>query len=212
MKDFPMFTTEHGIASLVLKQIPYNGCAYITLQDSLQPQRLLHECCDFCKAAGAEHIYASGHNCLENYQLHTEILLKRCLRDRIADTDAVLIPVQAATLEKFRKLYNDAMNPIANASYMSGIDAGKILAKAKGYFVYREKTLIGIGVAGEERIDALVSMVPGCGKDVLFALNRILTGPYVEVEVASSNIRAVRLYDKLGFETVHKLSKWYKII
>ena len=41
MKDFPVFTTEYGVASLILKEIPYQGTAYITLQDSLEPEKLL---------------------------------------------------------------------------------------------------------------------------------------------------------------------------
>ena len=212
MKDFPIFTTEHGVASLVLKQIPYNAAAYITLHDTLQPEKLLDDCCAFCKAAGAESIYASGHDYLVKYQLHTVILLKRCMRERLADTDAVLIPIQEAMLDEFRKLYNDAMKVVSNASCMSVVDAKKILAKGNGYLVYRGTTLIGIGIAGGERIDAIVSTRPGCGKDVLFALNRVLSGPYAEVEVASSNVRAVRLYDKLGFQTICELSRWYKII
>ena len=211
MKDFPIFTTEYGVASLVLKQIPYNASAYITLQDSLQPECLLRECCDFCKTVGAEHIYASGHSCLENYQLHTKILLMRCLREQLADTEAILIPIQKRNLEQFRKIYNDVMKPIANASHMSRIDAEQIFVKENGYFVYRKNELIGIGVAEGNRINAIVSVVPGCGKDIILALNRVLSGLYVEIEVASSNTRAVRLYDKLGFQTVCELSKWYKI-
>jgi hypothetical protein len=35
MRDIPMFTTEYGVASLVLKEIPYQAAAYITIQDSL---------------------------------------------------------------------------------------------------------------------------------------------------------------------------------
>lgn len=211
MKDFPIFTTEYGVASLVLKQIPYNASAYITLQDSLQPESLLRECCDFCRAVGAEHIYASGHSCLQNYQVHTMMFLMQCLREKLADTDAILIPVQKETLEQFRKIYNDAMKSVANASYMSVVDAEQILFKENGYFVYRENTLIGIGVAEGKRIDAIVSVVPGCGKDVLLALNRVLSGQHVEIEVASSNTRAVRLYQKLGFQTIGELSRWYKI-
>ena len=49
MKDFPVFTTEHGVASLVLKEIPYQGAAYITLRDSLEPELLLEDCLQFCR-------------------------------------------------------------------------------------------------------------------------------------------------------------------
>ena len=211
MKDLPVFTTDHGVASLGLKQIPYNATAYITLHDSLQTEKLIKECCDFCIAAGAESVYASGHDCFKDYPLHTAILLKQCLRKRLADTDADLIPVQAATLEDFRNLYNDAMKAVHNASFVSTVDAKKILEEGNGYFVYRETKLIGIGVAAGKRIEAIVSVMPGCGEDVLFALNRVLIGPYAEVEVASTNTRALRLYDRLGFETVSVLSEWYKI-
>ena len=41
MKDFPVFTTEYGIASLVLKEIPYKEEGYITLRASDTPEELL---------------------------------------------------------------------------------------------------------------------------------------------------------------------------
>ena len=69
MRDFPMFTTENGIASLILKQIPYWGSAYIRIQDSKEPEMLLAECVDFCHCAGAQKIYATGHSVLEKYPL-----------------------------------------------------------------------------------------------------------------------------------------------
>jgi len=211
MKDIPIFSTEHGVAGLVLKQIPYNGCAYITIHDSLEPKELLLECCNFCRLAGAGNVYATGHKCLEEFPLHTKILLKCCGRENFGDTDAILVPVQTATLEQFRKIYNDAMKMVANASYMSATEAEEILSIQKGYFVYQRETIIGIGAAGGDRIDAIVAVIPGCGRDVLLALNRVLTGAYAEVEVASTNVRAMRLYDKLGFKTISEISTWYKI-
>ena len=41
MRDFPMFTTEYGVASLVLREIPYREEAYITILSSEQPEELL---------------------------------------------------------------------------------------------------------------------------------------------------------------------------
>ena len=40
MKDFPMFTTDFGVASLILKEVPYQGCSYIIIRDALQPEEL----------------------------------------------------------------------------------------------------------------------------------------------------------------------------
>ena len=61
MKDFPMFDTEFGIASLVLKEIPYKGEAYILLREVWDAEQLLAECVSFCRMAGAEKIFATGH-------------------------------------------------------------------------------------------------------------------------------------------------------
>lgn len=211
MKDFPIFTTQFGVASLTLKQIPYTGSAYIAIQDSTEPLELLKECCDFCRAAGAVSVFASGHSCLESYPLSTAVVLMRCLREQLADTDAALFPVQQETLKRFRDIYNDAMKHIPNAAYMTAADSEKVLKDGSGYFVHRDQELLGIGIAGGERIDAIVSSVPGCGRDVLLALNHALSGTCAEVEVAAANVRAVRLYEKLGFIRCRELSKWYKI-
>ncbi len=211
MKDFPIFHTQFGVASVVLSQIPYTGNGYITIQDSLDPLKLLRECSDFCRAAGAVSIYATGHSCLESYPLHTSIILMRCLREQLADTDAALFPVQKETLEKFRTIYNEAMKTVPNASYMTIASAENLLKAGNGYFVHEDEELLGIGIASGERIEAIVSLRPGCGREVLLALNHALSGACVEVEVATANIPAVSLYEKLGFVRSCELSKWYKI-
>ena len=50
MRDIPVFTTQYGVASLVLREIPYRQEAYISIQSSLQPEQLLEECIGFCRA------------------------------------------------------------------------------------------------------------------------------------------------------------------
>ena len=73
MKDFPIFTTENGAASLVLREIPYSQKAYIKLLDSQNPEALLNECRQFCTVVGAEYIYATGDAILEKYPIYTRI-------------------------------------------------------------------------------------------------------------------------------------------
>ena len=212
MRDFPLFTTDSGVASIVLKQVPYDGSAYITIQDSAEPDRLLEECCEFCKAVGAKSVYASGHDCLKVYPLHTAVVLMRCLREQLEETNAALFPVQKETLKQFREIYNAAMKSVPNASYMTDADSKKFLEEGNGYFVHRDKEILGIGIAAGERISAIVSCVPGCGRDVLLALNHALSGTCVEVEVATKNTRAIHLYERLGFVCCREISSWYKII
>ena len=60
MRNIPVFTTEYGVGSLILREIPYRQEAYIRIQDTKEPEAFLGECVDFCKAAGAERIYGTG--------------------------------------------------------------------------------------------------------------------------------------------------------
>ena len=124
MKDFPFFTTQYGIASLVLKEIPYREEAYITLRD-VQPDMLaemLEECVSFCRMAGAEKIYASGHEGLETYPLHTAILKMRS--EVRVDPELVesLFPVTDATVTRWRNIYNEKMRAVDNAATMTAFD------------------------------------------------------------------------------------------
>ena len=147
MLDIPMFTTENGAASLILKEIPYSEAAYIKIHSSQAPEALLEECVSFCRMAGAENIYASGHVILEKYPFHTAILEMCCPVGSIPETDAALFPLQDKTLEIWRELYNRRMKNVPNFSFMSVLDGKKLIAKGGGYFVHKSGELLGIGIA-----------------------------------------------------------------
>ena len=206
-----MFTTSNGVASLTLREIPYKKTAYIRLQDTLEPKALLDECCDFCRAVGAERVFATGHTILESFPFYTAIWAMQCCRDSIPDTDAALFPVQQQTLDQWRTLYNEHMRDIPNAQHMTNADAQKLLAKGNGYFIHRENDLLGIGIASGDRVDTVVAAFPGTGKDVLSALNYALSGEMVKLEVASENQRAIRFYEKMGFIRTDIVENWYQI-
>ena len=209
MRDFPIFTTENGVASLTLKEIPYTKSAYIKIQASAEPEKLLEECLDFCTVAGAEHIYGSDHPIFEKYPFHTSILKMQIPRESLDDTDAALFPVLEETVESWRKIYNERMTEVPNFSYMSASDAKKILECGTGYFVHRGDALLGIGIAGGDKIDAIASVVKGAGRDVVLALNHALSGEQAALEVASTNLKAMRLYDQMGFLISGEISRWF---
>ena len=56
MQNIPMFTGVHGMATLILKEIPVSGMAYVLVRSVWKDDLagLLAECRDFCRAAGAE--------------------------------------------------------------------------------------------------------------------------------------------------------------
>lgn len=211
MRDIPMFTTENGAASLTLSQIPYSGKAYIRLQATLEPAALLRECVDFCRCAGAESIYAAGHIFLEKFPVHTQILRMTCPLSALPETDAALIPVQETTLEQWRQLYNEKMLSVDNASYMTASDADRMLKRGDGYFVHRGESLLGIGTVKDGKIGAMAAITAGAGADVVAALCHSIFSDLVTLEVASTNIRAIRLYERLRFIKTGVISTWYKI-
>ena len=211
MRNIPFFTTNSGVAGLTLSEIPYKGIAYVTVQSAYDLELLLKECCDFCCAAGATSIYATGHKDLEKYPFHTDIIRMRRPLEGIAKTDAVASLITEIDLDQWRRLYNDRMYDISNAATMTYAKSLEILTARKGYFVYHNNTLIGLGVAAGTDIEAVISISRGKGRDVLLALCGVLCGAFVEVEVATENDRAIRLYERLGFAQHAQISRWYKI-
>ncbi len=212
MKDFPVFTTENGVGSLILKEIPYRQTAYIRIADSQSPAKFLTECVSFCRAVGAEHLYATGHEVLQEYPLHTTMLRMQVLREQLPDTDAALFPVTEQTLDQWLEIYNRRMQAVSNAAYMTARDGKDMLCRGEGYFIHRGDDLLGIGMVSDHRLEAVASVVSGAGKDCVLALVHAICAERVALDVASTNLPAVSLYERLGFIKTEVLSQWYKIL
>lgn len=213
MKDFPFFTTEYGIASLVLKEIPYREEAYITLRDAQpgQEENLLAECVSFCRMAGAEKIYAAGHDFLETYPLHTAIYE---MRGQICvETDKLenLFPVTESTVGEWRRIYNEKMRTVDCAATQTAFDEKKILSSGGAYFVHHEGELLGIGWLDGSELLAICGVKSGAGARVMHTLMSLVTDDRITLEVASTNEKAIRLYEKLGLIKVREKQRWYRV-
>ncbi|MBQ2784904.1 MAG: hypothetical protein IJF02_00150 [Oscillospiraceae bacterium] len=212
MKDIPVFDTEYGVASLILKEIPYRGRAYIKMQSTEEPEKLLAECVDFCRACGAERIEAAGHDFLEQYPLMTPMWLMTCDRETIPETDACLFPMTQQTVERWLELYNQRMADVPNAAYLDSKDGQEFLENGDCYFVHSDGKLLGIGKAAEDYIDIVIAAEPGMGETVVQALCSALSADTVRVAVAGANERAVRLYERMGFIKTKEISRWYRVL
>ena len=211
MKNIPMFTTENGVASLILQEIPYRREAYVHICSTAAPEAFFRECVDFCKMAGAEKVYLTGHPLLETrYSFHTSVLrLRRALPEN--RESGCLFPVQRETLEKFREIYNRRMAKVDNAATLTLSGAEDLLKRGDGYFVHDGKTLLGIGIASGGSIDCVIAEQRGAGQRVMEALFHTLSEDSVELEVASTNAPAMALYERMGFVCVEEISCWYGI-
>lgn len=211
MKNIPAFTVTSGIAGLILEEIPYKQIAYIKILSSQTPEELLAECVSFCKAAGAEHIYATGHEYLETYPLHTSVMEMELPRAEIQQTIAEALPVAMNEIADWIADFNVKMFSVPNAATMTRQRAETLCSEGCAYYVYDGSEKIGLGVASGKEIRAIISLVPGRGQDVLCALCDALTEDKITVEVASNNDKAVRLYRRMGFTEKQVISHWYII-
>ncbi len=212
MRDFPMFTTQNGVASIVLREVPYKGAAYITIQDSLAPAALLAECVAMAQMAGAQKIYATGNKILEGYPLYTAVVKMTRSREGLPESDCALFPVTEKTLTQWKNIYNEKMKNVPNAAVMTNDDMEKLLARGGGYFVHRNGELLGIGTAYGDTVETVIAVKPGAGEQVMLALCSSLFSEQVVLEVASANQPAIKLYEKMGFIEVSEISRWYDVL
>ena len=212
MRDIPVFDTENGVASLILEQIPYMQTAYIRIQSSLEPKLLVEECAQFCRACGAERIYAAGAELEPFWPVYTVLWQMCCQRDALGNTAAALFPVQEHTLEVWREIYNRKVICVPNGAWMTEKLGKEMLQKGDGYFVHRDGQLLGIGRVFGDTLDWVASVSPGAGAEVVKALAQVAAEPMLRLTVASTNEKAVRLYENLGFVKSLELSKWYQIL
>lgn len=212
MKDFPVFTTSNGVASLILKEVPYTHIAYIQIQDSKEPEALLKECVDFCVAVGSERVFATGSDILSRYRKYASVVRMSCVKENIPQTELSLFPVLEQTAEYFREIYNTKMENVPMASYMTTTEMARVVREKKGYFVHNNGVLYGIGILDGESIEAIASVVPGAGEEVLYTLCGIIYSEDIHLSVALENIKAVNLYRRCGFIVEKELNTWYQVL
>ena len=57
----------------------------------------------------------------------------------------------------------------------------------------------------------VASAIPGAGERVMHTLMSLQPDGEIELDVASTNTRALRLYEKLGFLKTEELRRWYRV-
>lgn len=213
MKDFPVFTTEWGVSSLILKEIPYRQEAYIHIRD-VQPEGFeehLKECVCFCRMAGADKIYATGHDLLNTYPIYTSVYEMRGTawvdREKLEN----LFPVTEATVSRWRTIVNERMRTVDNAATLTASDEKEILRSGGAYFVHQAGKLLGVGWLEDTKLLLVAATQPGAGEQVMHSLMSLVEGADMTIEVASTNERAIRLYEKLGFLKTAIKSTWYQV-
>ena len=213
MRDFPIFTTEYGVSSLILKEIPYRNQAYIRIRDVQEDffEEHLSECVSFCRMCGAERIFAEGSGKLAGYPLYTSVYRMQGTAAPEGERIAGLFPVTEATVSRWRQIYNEAMRSVDNAGTLESREEKRIVDSGSAYFVHREGALQGIFWLEENKLLAVAAARKGAGETVMHTMMSLREGESMELEVASTNHRAIRLYERLGFLRTAEISRWYDV-
>ena len=213
MRDFPIFTTEFGVSSLILKEIPYRGEAYIRIRDVSEGffNEHLAECVSFCRMCGAQRIVAEGNALLEQYPLYTAVYLMKGTAQSEMGKIASLFPATEETVSRWRNLYNEAMGTVDNAGTLETRDEKQIVSSGGAYFVHDRGELLGIFWLEDRKLLAIGGAKKGAGETVMHTMMSLLEGEQISLEVASTNIKAIRLYEKQGFLKTAELSRWYQV-
>jgi len=212
MRDFPIFTTEYGVSSLFLKEIPYKNEAYIRIRDVQEGflKEHLEECVKFCRMAGAERIFAADHEGLSHWPYAFSLYEMRGTAWVDPQKLENLFPVTEATVGRWREICNEKMRPIACTATQTSRDEPEILAGG-AYFVHHQGELLGIGWVKDPELRTVAAMKPGAGERVMHTLMSLMEGDTMTLEVASTNDRAIRLYEKLGFLRTAETARWYDV-
>ena len=212
MKDFPLFTTDYGISSLILREVPYRAEAYIYVRDvqAGELENHLKECVSFCRMVGAERIFATGCEELVHYPYAMSLIQMRGTARVDPKKLCSLFPVTQGTVSHWRGIYNERMKAVDTAQTLESWDEKQILS-SNTYYIHENGTLLGIGWLEENKILAVASVISGAGEKVMHTLMSLADGEDMTVEVASTNERAIHLYEKMGFIKAKEVYRWHRV-
>ena len=214
MRDFLIFDTEYGVSSLYLKEIPYKKEAYIRIR-TVQPgyfEEHLRECVSFCRMCGAESVFAADHEALEDYPLHASILEMRGIAWVDPEKLKNLFPVTEATAARWRQLHNEKLREVDGSATLTSQEEKEILATSGAYFVHDNGELLGLGWVQDCELKTVAAVKAGAGEAVMHTLMSLVEGSQMVLQVASTNQRAIRLYEKLGFLKTAETTRWYRVL
>lgn len=214
MRDFPIFDTEYGVSSLFLKEIPYKNEAYIRIREVQEAyfEAHLKECVDFCRMCGAERVFAADHKMLETYPHYASIIKMQGTAWVDMKKLKNLFPVTEATVGQWRQIHNERLRGVDCSATLTSREEKDILTSGGAYFIHDKGELLGIGWVQNLELKTVAAVKPGAGECVMHTLMSLIEGADMILEVASTNRRAIGLYERLGLIQSKEITRWHRVL
>ena len=220
MNNIPVFTAQGGTATLILREIPISGKAYVLLRTVLpgMEENLAAECASFCRMCGAEEIFASwADGDLPFLPPAYDIYLLHVSKSALPEGKPVqLVPMTPENDAIYQRIYNRCFSYVSHAlSYDRGQIARIYREHQRAFLALdAENRPYGIGELHGNEL-AAVAVLPkrrGTGTDLALSLLQLCPGEDLKVTVASDNEAAMHLYEKLGFHMSGVESRWFQVL
>ena len=107
---------------------------------------------------------------------------------------------------------NEKLRPLDYSATLFKKGEQEILERGGAYFVHHKGELLGAGWLADNELLLVVSCQKGAGERVCHTLFSLIPGEEVRLDVVSTNCRAIRLYEKLGFVKTSESRRWYQVL
>ena len=217
MKNIPMFTGQHGMATLVFKELSFSGSAYVVVRAvwTGETAAFLEECRGFCRAVGAEKIYASWEekSLPADHAYDVLGLYREKAGLPLPNREVELEELRPENGEEYLRIYNTCFRSVAGAASYDKQDLRRLYGQDCAFLAKMDGQYAAVTEISKEGLES-VAVLPehrGLGHDLSLTVLPMVPNPILRLKVASSNLRALNLYRRLGFVQENVRSRWYQL-
>ncbi len=217
MKNIPVFTSSYGIATLILREIPWNRTAYVLIQSVWNDQKaaLLEECKGFCRAVGAEQIYASWE--LEALPAEPAWEMWRMSRKKAglprSEKPAALEALTKGNSGEYLRIYNACFRQVPCAASYDQTSLEPLYGEEVAWLAKVDGVYAGVAEISKTGLEG-IAVLPeyrGLGYELALAVLPMVPSAELRLKVASTNLRAISLYERLGFTQTGVEKRWWML-
>ena len=216
MKNIPMFTSPYGIATLILREIPWSGSAYVLVRSVWNDQAaaLLEECRGFCRAVVAKAICAA----YDTEELPAEpaydMIRMTMSKAVLPETAAIeLVPLDRENSSAYLEIYNRCFAAVPSAASYDEDSLKPLYGEDLAWLARVDGKYAGVAEISKEGLEgiAVLPEYKGLGYELALAVLNMVPSPVLRLKVASTNVRAIALYRRLGFSAECVEKRWFRL-